>query len=555
MIRPYSIKGHWPLILGIGIAYTTLAGSSPITLQMFQGYDDGLFLRTALSLAEGQWLGAYDQFTLVKAPFYSIFVYLNSFTGLSLNISECILFFIAATYCSHVLVVFLLRRFAFAFYIILFSILLSPMLYIYRSRLLRDFFYESATLLVFAGFVVFCFAQRRSAGAVILGLALFVFSMTREETIWIAPLFILLAWRVLHDLTTLGRRAALTSTGLIVLMGVTFILAVEAYKSLNHRMYGARVAIEMTTDPFQSAMRELQRVGAMYDLPLVPVPRSARLAIYAASPSFATLMPHLEGPANQVTCSILPATCGDIAGGWFMWALRDAAAKAGHHRSAAAAGLFYATVASEVHAACSDGRLTCSTAMLPLIPHIPASQLRLVPGLLVKSLRLVSYLDGFRYAPTASVPHDSDRDVLALLNYPVIVGPDGTIQTSKTRQQLFEIWRSIVVGSAHALKWVLPFSLIVYLMCFVFDPKRLSNPVYMITFVIVLLAVSRIAILILVHISSFPAVYYPRFSLINLLISLAAAVALSQALVLIFERLGWARTAMLRGATPVGGLQ
>ncbi|MCZ8316705.1 hypothetical protein [Phreatobacter sp.] len=331
------------------------------------------------------------------------------------------------------------------------------------------------TLFVLAGVVVFCFGQRRSAGAVLLGLALFVFAMTREEAIWIAPLLVLFAWRILHDLRTLGLRAALTSTGLVVLMGLTFMLAMEVYKSVNQRVYGARIAIEMTTDPFQSAMRELQRVGAVYDLPFVPVPRSARLAIYAVSPNFATLMPHLEGPANQVTCSLLPATCGDIAGGWFMWALRDAAAKAGHHRSAVAAGEFYARVASDVRAACSDGRLTCSAAMLPLIPHIPESQLRLVPGLLVKSLRLVGYLDGFRYAPTASVPNDSDRDVLAVLNYPVIVGPDGAIQMSSTRQQLFEVWRSIVVGNAYALRWVLPFSLVVFLLCFVFDRSRLSN--------------------------------------------------------------------------------
>ena len=29
----------------------------------------------------------------------------------------------------------------------------------------------------------------------------------------------------------------------------------------------------------------------------------------------------------------MPAACGEVAGGWFMWALRDAVAKAGYYQN------------------------------------------------------------------------------------------------------------------------------------------------------------------------------------------------------------------------------
>ena len=61
------------------------------------GHDDFLFLRLAASIAEGEWLGVYDNLTLIKGPFYAlwmVFLYklgiplllgnqlLNTYTGI-----------------------------------------------------------------------------------------------------------------------------------------------------------------------------------------------------------------------------------------------------------------------------------------------------------------------------------------------------------------------------------------------------------------------------------------------------------------------------------------
>ena len=48
-----------------------------------------------------------------------------------------------------------------------------------------------------------------------------------------------------------------------------------------------------------------------------------------------------------------------IPGGWFMWALRDAVAAAGHYSSGTAAADYYRRLANEINIACDEGRLEC----------------------------------------------------------------------------------------------------------------------------------------------------------------------------------------------------
>lgn len=80
------------------------------------------------------------------------------------------------------------------------------------------------------------------------------------------------------------------------------------------------------------------------------------------SPEFAQLKGFFEGPRGAVWAhftDFLPELKGtqEINAGWFMYALRDAAARAGMHRDARTAAHFYRRIATEVNAAVDDGRL------------------------------------------------------------------------------------------------------------------------------------------------------------------------------------------------------
>ena len=93
----------------------------------------------------------------------------------------------------------------------------------------------------------------------------------------------------------------------------------------------------------------------------------------AVSPAFASLAPYFDGPGKgweSFTCSLYPSACGEIGSGWFVWALRDAAAKSGHYSSPAEASAFYGRIADEITAACGRGALDCSPQLIAEMPPI-----------------------------------------------------------------------------------------------------------------------------------------------------------------------------------------
>ena len=78
--------------------------------------------------------------------------------------------------------------------------------------------------------------------------------------------------------------------------------------------------------------------------------------------AFGQLQPFLEGSLGQMYASFgqrIPGLePGEIAGGWFCWALRDAAAAAGHCGTPADSEAFYRQITTELQEAAAKGQLT-----------------------------------------------------------------------------------------------------------------------------------------------------------------------------------------------------
>src|SRR4029077_11249160 len=87
--------------------------------------------------------------------------------------------------------------------------------------------------------------------------------------------------------------------------------------------------------------------------------------------------------------------CGDYAGGWFMWAFRDAVADIGEYRTPQAAIEFYRSMATEINRACREGRLTCRYSPVaelpPIIPDNVANTFAALGGIVAR-ISLVSPL-------------------------------------------------------------------------------------------------------------------------------------------------------------------
>lgn len=342
--------------------------------------DDRLFLRLAESILHGDWLGNYDIYTLVKGPFYSIWVALVAACGVPLRLAEQCAYAGACALLVRALAPLIQAAWARgSLYLLL---LCNPMTYemIVLGRVLRQNIYTPLAITIFAALVALYThcglpLRRLLPWAITLGFAGGAFWLTREESIWIAPSVALLLGAALWGAWQHGRGAQLATMGRA--LGVATIclsLPLLSVCTLNARHYGWFGTVEINSKEFNAAYGALLRLQVGPTYPFTPVSREAREAAYRISPAFAELRPFLEGdigrswagPSQSLTQR--PPEERQIAGGWFMWALRDAVAAAGYTHHAREALDFYAQLAREVNAACDSGKIAAGpprTGMLP----------------------------------------------------------------------------------------------------------------------------------------------------------------------------------------------
>lgn len=376
------------------VMFLWLALRTPIAVQPSMQHDAGLFMALGQRLAAGEWLGPYSQFTLMKGPGYPVFLAINAWLGLPVGLSH------AAFQCAAIALFFWvfarttnmrnLALFGFVF------TLWAPAPYL-LSEIERSGIYAGETLLVLATLYYALFGELPPKGrlgwALLSGLLTGWLVLTREEGVWIVPGIAIIA---LYGAWCAWRRHALARDALLpllVMMAALFTVQ-GGYSLVNFAAYGRATGVETNSAPFKDALKALQSVEAGPRIPYVPVSRQARFAIYAVSPSFRSLKRYFD-PANGKTpwqpgCRYYPETCGDIAGGWFMWALREAVSRKGHYRSPARAAAFYETLTAEVTQACRDHRLKCSSTPFALLTHMSTAQWRKLPTSLYTGIRLIT---------------------------------------------------------------------------------------------------------------------------------------------------------------------
>jgi hypothetical protein len=363
-----------------------LAGGLPMTALPTYGYDEELFVRLAAQISAGHWLGPYTPVTLVKGAGYPIFIAAAHHLGISLSLAHQLLY---AAFC--VALAIALRpaisstwKLLFIFALVLFNPASFPIDVFDNAN--REGIYPALTGLIFAGAIGMAIRyqqplKRLWPWSILLGLSLGYFWITREEGMWVVPSLILIlgvgAIAVLraHLPDRIPRLIALALIPPALSLSISCAIA-----AANRVAYGEFVTVQFKDSAFLAAYGSLARVEAAPFIRLVPVPKETRLRIYPVSPAFRELQPWIEGDMGKkwenATADDYPRLRGEIAGGWFMWALKEAATGAGHGENAKTEHKFFAELAREVNAACDDGRLPASPRRDSLVPRWRSSYLR-----------------------------------------------------------------------------------------------------------------------------------------------------------------------------------
>ncbi len=85
------------------VGYLVVATHTPLTIYPGAMHDDGLFIKLGMYLAEGQWLGPFSQFTLMKGPGYPAFLAVAHWLGISVTLAHALFHCLAVTVFTVVL--------------------------------------------------------------------------------------------------------------------------------------------------------------------------------------------------------------------------------------------------------------------------------------------------------------------------------------------------------------------------------------------------------------------------------------------------------------------
>ncbi len=526
----------WMIFLFLALIKLWLVSEQSLTAYGDAGHDDKLFINLANNILSFQWLGEYSQMTLMKGPFYPMWIAFSHFLGIPLLVSQHFLYIDAC-----LLLIISLRSFLsskpfftiFSYAIILFN----PASYAdgISNRVIREGIYSSLTLLViafaFGLFLRFLSKEKNTyLWSIGLGISLSCFWLTREEGIWIVPLLIIIFIYLLIIIFIKYRKKEKgIVSDLIIIFLPFFILgsSLSIVSLVNYMHYGILNTVEFKNKDFLRAYGSLTRIENSNWKQYVPVLKKTRMMAYEVSPKFAELEPYLEGDLgsgwasnaqkNPQTRNIDPS---EIAGGWFMWAFRDAVALAGHYKNGKETMNFYKQMAGEIDSACDNGKLDCLSNNQSMTPHWRNEYFSQLVPCYVDTAKRTFFFSNMR---SVSSPSAGEKSSLRLFqnitNEPIELVVDqqsldllkekASKNINNDKSPNFKIKILGFIKNLYTYTFS-PFLIISIVILFykIFTRRMKDNDLTLIilSFALILIVILRILIITLIVVTSFPAV-------------------------------------------------
>lgn len=331
-------------------------------LALNQPMDDLWQVRSA---AKNIWGGSYSHMTGVHLPVYSAWLWASSAIGLHARLAYDLLWCVS----SFALGVAFYRSFGgrLAGMIVTMFMLFHPAGITLADRALAENILPPVVALAIALALEFWRTldldikgpRRWLLGITLAGVCAIAYHTRREGIVLLAPLVVMgvvwlrKAWR--------PKEWRSLTLGLLVGPVIGIVLFGTVLSALNQLAWGFHARCQLLSPSYNAALQALYRINPSEPNPhYVTVTNETRRAAYAISPTFAELEPIFE---NQLLPYVkqrdygVGSPPGEFPDGWFYWDIREAAARAGWHRTAAIAEQKYAAVADEINGAIADGHL------------------------------------------------------------------------------------------------------------------------------------------------------------------------------------------------------
>lgn len=346
----------------IGVKLLLVSGQSVYLYQAGDAVlDDTLMLQSAMSFAQGNWLGEYGFLTLSKYMFFPVWLGTMHILGIPYLTAGALLWAAVSAFAVASFAPVIKNN---TWRLIFFAIMLfNPAISAAKVqlRVYRDNIFPALCTLCVVGFIGAALRKNGKISSyigylIMGGVGLALSWVTREDGMWIlsfafAASIICLIYIIIDKSITqkLVRSLALLVPYTIV-AGV-----ILAFCTMNYNYYGRFVLSDFTSKEFKAAYGAMTRVKHENWQPKVAVPQDVRYKLYENVEELAVLKPIMEN--SDYYDRFGNGKDQEFSTGGFYWALRKAAAQAGYYKDANTAKQYFETVAQKVNALCDSGVL------------------------------------------------------------------------------------------------------------------------------------------------------------------------------------------------------
>lgn len=372
-------------------------------------HDDGWVVTHALYILRGEWLGPYDQFTLIKGPFSPLLMAFSAYIGVTfrgLNTAlyclACVVFIVAI---SPIIKNKWLQIFCFL------VLLFNPITYALETgqRIYRNAIGQWEILLIVACLIAIFlrrneYWKRLLIWALICGLTLGTFFQTREDGVWLYPLVLGMAFATV--IAFLVEKGGPKKKIALFLLPVAMALLLNGVTTVaNYVYYGAPIVNDRSGGNYAKVAGDLYAIKPSADddrLYTSETYKDLYYTIYvstmekafAASPTLNSASQSIRD-AIRMWASWEIIKSGQVSTDHMLFALRDGVKAAGHYKSLSETEAFYGKVHEELQLAFKHGVLEKhGFPISPVIKRLQKYDLLKAILLMPKAMRDISNFSG-----------------------------------------------------------------------------------------------------------------------------------------------------------------